>query len=196
MKNRKTVVVSFLLIAVLLMGIGYAAVSDTLNFDGSAVIEGDQVQHEFDLDVKITAVAEEDEVWVNYASNTVEINKADDIIVNIIDDTADDVQDSAKFQIHSLSDAGEAQVIWFKVANESAHAATLSPSVITEQGTGDYFTAEYKIYESDGVTETSTLPAKSGDVAGEVLVKLTITLKNTPSEAYSASFSFSIGANV
>lgn len=195
MKNRKIVVASFLLIAVLLMGIGYAAVSDTLNFDGDAVINGEQVQHEFDIDVKITAVADDDMVWVEYASSSVEINKADDLIVNIIDDTADNVQDSAKFQIYSLSDAGDEQVIWFKVENESAHVATLNPSLVTEQGTGDYFTAEYKIYETDGTTETLELPAKDGDVNGEVWVKLTVTLKNTPSEAYSASFSFSIGAN-
>ena len=195
MKNRKIVVASFLLIAVLLMGIGYAAVSDTLNFDGDAVIKGEQVQHEFDIDVKITAVADDDMVWAEYASSSVEINKADDLIVNIIDDTADNVQDSAKFQIYSLSDAGDEQVIWFKVENESAHVATLNPSLVTEQGTGDYFTAEYKIYETDGTTETLELPAKDGDVNGEVWVKLTVTLKNTPSEAYSASFSFSIGAN-
>lgn len=195
MKNRKIVVASFLLIAVLLMGIGYAAVSDTLNFDGDAVINGEQVQHEFDIDVKITAVADDDMVWAEYASSSVEINKADDLIVNIIDDTADNVQDSAKFQIYSLSDAGDEQVIWFKVENESAHVATLNPSLVTEQGTGDYFTAEYKIYETDGTTETLELPAKDGDVNGEVWVKLTVTLKNTPSEAYSASFSFSIGAN-
>ena len=196
MKNRKIVVASFLLIAVLLMGIGYAAVSDTFNFDGSAKISGDETQSQFDLDVRITAVAKEDKIWVPYqAGGVVEIEDPD-LIVNIIDDTGDDVQDSAKFQIMGLADAGDYQDIWFKIENESSHATTLKRFDVTETGTGDFFESNYVIYDSTGTNVVTEIPAKAGDVNGAVWVKLTVTLKSTPAEAYEAGFVFAIGANV
>ena len=196
MKNRKVIVTAFLLIAVMIVGVGYAAVSDTLNFGGDATVSDSQAQHQFDLDVRITAVSEDNVTWVDYAADTTEINRADDLIVNIIDGAGDNVQDSVDFQVFNLADAGDTEVIWFKVENESAHAPTLTESDITEQGTGDHFTANYEIFSTDGVTKTTVLPAKSGSTNGAVLVKLTITLNSTPSDAYQADFSFSIRADV
>ena len=36
MKKRRTIIISFLLLATLVMGVGYAAVADTLNITGRA----------------------------------------------------------------------------------------------------------------------------------------------------------------
>lgn len=191
MKNRKVIVTAFLLVAVMILGVGYAAVVDTLHFNGDATLSQGQVQHEFDLDVMLTAVSEDGSNWIECTPSTVEINRADDLIVNIIDDTGDNVQDSASFQIYSLTDAQESQVIWFKVQNNSAHDATLSKSIITETGTADHFDSAYTLYEEDGTTETTVLPAN-----GVALVKLVITLKTTPSGVYQASFSFAVTAEV
>ena len=76
MKNRKVIVTAFLLVAVMLLGVGYAAVSDTLSFtgdatitltfNGDATISNDQVQQEFDLDVRIAAVSEDNATWIDY----------------------------------------------------------------------------------------------------------------------------------
>ena len=191
MKNRKVIVTAFLLIAVMILGVGYAAVSDSLDFVGDAMISDGQVQHEFDADVKIVAVSEDNATWIDYAPSTVEIDRPNDLIVNIIDGTGDNVQDQADFQIYNLTDAGETQTIWFKVQNDSAHEATLTGTAITETGEGDYFESEYAVYEADGITEATVIPAN-----GNVLVKLVITLKSTPSETYSAHFSFAITAKV
>ena len=191
MKNRKVIVTAFLLISVMILGVGYAAVSDTLNFSGDALISEGQVQHEFDADIKIVAVSEDNATWIDYAPSTVEINRTNDLIVNIIDGAGDNIQDQADFQIDSLTDAGEKQIIWFKVQNDSAHDANLSGTAITETGTGDFFDSDYTVYEDDGTTETTVIPAN-----GTVLVKLEITLKNTPSETYKANFSFAITAKV
>lgn len=188
MKNRKVIVTAFLLVAVMLLGVGYAAVSDTLNFSGDATISGDQAQHEFDVDVRITAVSEDMADWKEYNSAGPEIDIADDLTVDIMG-SGDNEQDVVDFQIFSLSDAGQSQVIWFKVRNDSAHDATLYGSEITENGTHDYFEAVYEIYTADGSATTTVLPA-----AGEVLVKLTITVKGTPTELYQGNFSFVITA--
>ncbi len=188
MKNRKVIVTAFLLVAVMLLGVGYAAVSDTLNFGGDATISGDQAQHEFDVDVRISSVSEDMTDWHDYSSSGPEIDLADDLTVDIMG-SGDNEQDVVDFQIFSLTDAGEAQVIWFKVVNDSAHDATLYGSTITENGTHDYFDAAYAIYTADGSATTTVLPA-----GGEVLVKLTITVKATPTELYQGNFSFVITA--
>ena len=190
MKNRKVIVTAFLLIAVMVLGVGYAAVSDTLIFSGNATISDGQVQHEFDLDVRITEVSDDNATWYPYIAGTPEINRDQDLVVDIAGVT-EDVQDLATFQIYNLTDAGEKQVIWFKVENASAHDAVLTKSIITENGTGDHFDSEYQVYESNGTTETTVLEAQSS-----VLVKLTITLKSTPSETYTGNFSFNILAEV
>ena len=191
MKNRKVIVTAFLLVAVMLLGVGYAAVSDTLNFGGDATISGDQAQHEFDLDVRIEAVSETNSGYVPYNPAGPEINLDNDLVVDIMG-SGDNEQDVVDFQIFNLSDAGDTQVIWFKVVNESSHDANLITELdnkITENGTHDYFDSNYVIYAADGSTTTTVLPAN-----GEVLVKLTITVKATPTELYQGNFSFVITA--
>ena len=188
MRNRKVIVTAFLLVAVMLLGVGYAAVSDTLNFGGDATISGDQAQHEFDVDVKITAVSEDMADWEDYSSAGAEINRENDFVVDIMG-SGDNQQDVVDFQIFSLSNAGQYKEFWFKVENESAHDATLIPSDITENGTHDYFEASYEIYTADGSATTRVLPAN-----GEVLVKVIISVKATPTELYQGNFSFVITA--
>ena len=191
MKNRKVIVTAFLLVAVMLLGVGYAAVSDTLNFNGDATISNDQVQKEFDLDVKIAAVSEDNVSWIDYKGGAqAEIHRPDDLIVGI-SGTDDNVQDTASFQIYNLTDKGDEEVIWFKVTNDSAFDADLTKSAVTEVGTHDFFGAEYTIYQADGTTETTVLPAN-----GEVLIELVITLKDTPAESYQGNFSFTVVATV
>jgi hypothetical protein len=188
MKNRKVIVTAFLLVAVMLLGVGYAAVSDTLNFGGDATISGDQAQHEFDVDVRITHVSEDMADWKAYSSEGAEIERADDFIVDIMG-SGDNEQDLVDFQIFCLSNAGQSKEFWFKVKNDSAHDATLKGSDITENGTHDYFEADYEIYTADGSTTTEVLPA-----GGEVLVKVIISVKATPTELYQGNFSFVITA--
>lgn len=194
MKNRKVIVTAFLVLAIMLLGVGYAAVSDVLQFSGNATLSDGQVQHEFDVDVKITAVSEDGSTWIDYNPSGAEIERANDLVVGITG-VGDDEQDIATFQIYNLTDAGEAEVIWFKVENDSIHDADLTGTTITETGLGDHFDSEYTIYKTDGVTETTVLPGRTDAGAGSVLVKLVITLKSTPSESYVADFAFSIRAD-
>ena len=55
MKNRKIVVVAFLLIAVLLLGVGYAALTDTLDITGSADVNVSDLEKEFEEDIYFSA---------------------------------------------------------------------------------------------------------------------------------------------
>ena len=51
MKNRKRVIVAFMLVAVMLLGVGYAALSDDLFITGSATILEDNAEDAFAADV-------------------------------------------------------------------------------------------------------------------------------------------------
>ncbi|MBO5907109.1 MAG: hypothetical protein J6Q85_03025 [Clostridia bacterium] len=190
MKNRKVIVTAFLLIAAMILGVGYAAISDTLFFSGDATISDEQVQSEFDLDIGIVATSETNGDWKAYDAAAPEINIDGDLVVDITG-TGDNEKDNVDFQIFGLADEGDEQIIWFKVENKSLHDANLAPSVVLESGTGDYFEAVYKIYESDGTTEATILEA-----GGSVLVKLSVTVKGTPAETYQGTFSFNIHAEV
>ena len=55
MKNRRTVVVAFLLVAVMLLGIGYAALTDTLTIIGNAHVDLDTANKTFDERIYFSA---------------------------------------------------------------------------------------------------------------------------------------------
>lgn len=101
MKNRKTVVVAFLLVAVLLLGVGYAALSETLTLIGNAVIDMKQAEVNFDAKV--------------YFSNAEVVSSPNTEV-----DTVGGIgTDDATFTVHSLSTMGDVAVFTFTIANES-----------------------------------------------------------------------------
>ena len=101
MKNRKTVVVAFLLVAVLLLGVGYAALSDTLTLIGNATIDMKQAEVNFDAKV--------------YFSNAEVVSSP-----NVEADSVGGIgSDDATFTAHSLSTKGDVAVFKFTIANES-----------------------------------------------------------------------------
>lgn len=56
MKNRKSVIVAFLLVAAMLLGVGYAALTDTLTITGTLAASADDFKEEFDEDIYFSAV--------------------------------------------------------------------------------------------------------------------------------------------
>ena len=60
MKNRKFAVVAFLLVAVLVLGVGYAALTTNLNIDGGATVSVEGAQSSYADDIKFTAVSTPD----------------------------------------------------------------------------------------------------------------------------------------
>lgn len=57
MKNRKTVVVAFLLVAAMLLGVGYAALTDTLNVAGDFEVSHANAENAFDEEVYFSNVS-------------------------------------------------------------------------------------------------------------------------------------------
>lgn len=61
MKNRRIALIAFMLVAVLTMGIGFAAYSTTLAINGTTAVSGDAV--EFTKDVHFTTVTSSNEAF-------------------------------------------------------------------------------------------------------------------------------------
>ena len=78
MKNRKTIIVAFLLVAALCIGIGYAALSDTLKVSGTANLDASAAVNVFDDDVYFSAVTSQELCTAHIVRlNTIDTNATD-----------------------------------------------------------------------------------------------------------------------
>ena len=117
MKNRRTIVMAFLLCACLIVGMGYAAVTDTLTIGGTANISADQADIDFDADVyfsKATDVMSGTNVklgtaTIGNATATATDNGVNDHIAFTIDNSGDNagfavVNNTATFTVTVKND--------------------------------------------------------------------------------------------
>ena len=160
MKNRRTVVVAFLLCAVMLLGVGYAALSDTLDITGSADVNQSAAEEAFNEDIFFSAAV------ANETGNTASINA--------------DNNDKASFTANTLKGKDDKVTFTFTIKNDGDVAATVTPKLNASLGNTNptYFTIE-----SDWGGASKTLDAHS-----ELTYTVTVTLIKTPTETISGSF--------
>ena len=174
MKNRKIVVVAFLLIAVLLLGVGYAALTDTLTIIGNAHIDVDTANKTFDERIYFSAA----EATSTTGTGTTA-------------DTASFTADDATYTANKLAIKGEKSVFTFTITNVSNVDAEITVNTKKLSGDNnpsnsntDKFTVEYSY--PDGMTI-----AKNG---GTITVVVTVTLKDVVTSATSATFGIELTA--
>ena len=160
MKNRKTVVVAFLLCAVMLLGVGYAALSDTLDITGSADVNQSAAEEAFNEDVYFSAAV------ANQAGNTASVNA--------------DNNDKASFTAATLKGKGDQVTFTFTIKNNGDVDATVTPKLNATLGNTN---PEYFSISSDWNGEAKTLEAHS-----EITYTLTVELLKTPTDTISGSF--------
>ena len=174
MKNRKIVVVAFLLIAVLLLGVGYAALTDTLTIIGNAHIDVDTANKTFDERIYFSAA----EATSTTGTGTTA-------------DTASFTADDATYTANKLAVKGEQSVFTFTITNVSNVDAEIT--VNTKKLSGDNnpsnsntekFTVEYSYPQG-------TTIAKNG---GTIRVVVTVTVKEPVTSATSATFGIELTA--
>lgn len=160
MKNRKTVVVAFLLVAVMLLSVGYAALTDVLDITGSADVNQSAAEESFNEDIHFsTAVA-------NQTGNTASVNA--------------DNKDKASFTANTLKGKDDEVTFTFTIVNEGDLAATVTPTLNATAGNTK---PEYFDISSDWDGETKTLAA-----GGSLTYTVTVKLLKTPTETISGSF--------
>ena len=159
MKNRKGLI-SLMLVAVLLLGIGYAALTDTLDITGSADVNQSAAEEAFNSDVYFSAAV------ANEAGNTASVNA--------------DNNDKASFTANTLKGKGDKVTFTFTIKNDGDVDATVTPKLNASLGNTN---PEYFSISSDWAGEAKVLAAHS-----EVTYTLTVELLKTPTNTISGSF--------
>ena len=167
MKNRKTIIVSFMLVACMLMAVGFAALTDTLNLNGEAEVDFNTANSGFDADVYFAEAV---------ANNAV---KGDDALV-----TADN--DIARFSVRSLAAKDETATFTFTVQNDNEFDAYVKVNEEKTLNNND----EY--FETSVDTPEFVVPA-NGTATFTVTVKLLKTPQlDTVGDKVTASFVYEL----
>lgn len=154
MKKQKTIFGLAILAAILMLGIGYAAVSDiTLNIGGAADALADS-----DFDVIFTN--EENDITINKTNAPQATVTAD---VNTNDKT------QANISVSGLTTKGEKVEVTYTIANNSADLSA-SLTATTSNSNNDYFSI------TSSITDTPVVVAKDETTT----VKVTVELIKTP----------------
>ena len=159
MKNRKSLI-AVLLVAVMLLGIGYAALTDTLDITGSADVNQSAAEEAFNEDIYFSAAV------ANEAGNTASVNA--------------DNNDKASFTAKTLKGKGDKVTFTFTIKNDGDVAATVTPKLNASLGNTN---PEYFSLTSDWDGDSKVLAANS-----EITYTLTVELLKTPTETIAASF--------
>jgi hypothetical protein len=174
MKNKRTVVVAFLLVAAMLLGVGYAALTDTLTIIGNAHIDVDTANKTFDEKVYFSDAK---------ATSTTGTGTTADIASYSTDD--------ATFTANKLAVVGEKSVFTFTITNDSnvdaiisVAATKLSGDTNPSNSNTEKFTVDYSY--PDGMTI-----AKQG---GTIDVVVTVTVNEPVTSATSATFGIELTA--
>ena len=160
MKNRKSLI-AVLLVAVMLLGIGYAALTDTLDITGSADVNQSAAEEAFNEDIYFSAAV------ANETGNTASVNA--------------DNNDKASFTAKTLKGKGDKVTFTFTIKNDGDVAATITPKLNATLGNTN---PEYFSLTSDWAGASKTLAGGGA----EVTYTVTIELLKTPTETIAGSF--------
>ncbi len=160
MKNRKSILVVFLLTAAMLMSVGYAALTDVLDITGSADVNQSAAEEAFNEDIYFSAAV------ANEEGNTASVNA--------------DNKDKASFTANTLKGAGNQATFTFTIKNDGDLAATVTPTLNATAGNTK---PEYFAITSDWNGTAKTLEA-----GGSLTYTVTVKLLQTPTETISGSF--------
>ncbi|MBR2342877.1 MAG: hypothetical protein IKA64_01325 [Clostridia bacterium] len=115
MKNRKIVVVALLLVAVLTLGMGYAALNDYLTIGGFAEISATGAETGFDEKV----------YFLNDAPNSPTVVQGSTTGSFVDTATISDDPDIARFSVNSINSSGDKVVLMYTIKNDSDHNAKI-----------------------------------------------------------------------
>ena len=174
MKNRRITIVAFLLLAALTLGIGYAALSDTLWITGSASVGADAGQDAFENDIYFSK-AISDQTRVRAEIDPTDNNKATMTMVTYEDKTQ-----------MPLKKVGDQLVATFTVQSKSDLDAKIKATV-TSNANPEYF----EVYTNWGDVAQDLLAGKTADVT------VTVVLIKTPNNgAVQTSFEIRLDVTV
>lgn len=123
MKNRRNVIVAFLLIATMLLGVGYATLTEELTLTGSAIVDHAAAEDTFEAAVYFTEPSPSDNTLADYI-------------------TVSGDGDTATFNVTSLDAVNESTTLTVKIKNDNAFPVYVTVGTPTETESSDCFTFE------------------------------------------------------
>lgn len=199
MKKRRIVTVSFLLIAVLMMGIAFAALTDNLFIKGEAYLKTDIAQPAFDA--KVHFVQES----ADGALKTERVSGTGTSSVSGVEEKAEvgtTDNDSATFHVYSLGQKDEYVIFSFVIANESdQYDAYITLDANSATANSDLLKVEYSIDNAtwNATTDVSayeTICPKATDAGfGYKTVYVKVTLIKAPTDSFTAAISVDLTAS-
>ena len=164
MKAKRLTVVAFLLCAIMILGVGFAALTNVLDIQGTADVSQSAAESEFNEDIYFSEVS-------TYDANTA--GEAKSYTASIVANN----NDKATFTVTGLATKDDYATITFTIKSKSDRDAVVTPSVTTNTK------AEYFAISSDWNSQPKDLAANS-----EIKISITVTLLQTPTETISGSF--------
>ena len=189
MKNRKTIVTAFVLVACMLIGVGYAAVTDNFTINGQATITEQGANDSFNEDIRFMGIVVGSEV------------KSDVLASENLGYTAscNVPLDQASFHVNDLKKVGDSKTIIFRVGNYGEIDSVLKlegtntnivSNPITDPVTPSPFEVTYSL------TGDTNLPKAADDgTPNYVDITVTVTVVEAVVEETTADFVFKFTAN-
>lgn len=173
MRNRKAVIVTFMVVACMLMTIGFAALNDTLDITGQAEVNHANAQSAFDEEVFFSGVS----TGAGYTAEV--ISNANPMLDG----------DTARFTVTGLAGEGDSLTMTFTITNNNKFAVScvMDPTNTTVTNS-EYFSCTTNVADA-----TFTINAED-----TYDVEVTVTLLKTPqlSEGQTVSSNFAIQYDV
>ncbi len=154
MRNRNTVVVAFLLVAVMILAVGYAALTDVFTISGTANVLTNQSSAVFDAKIYFLSA--------QYPTKEAGTTTGTSGILDAASVGSD--PDQASFTVNSLALKDEYAIFTFVIKNESEFAATIAITQEPSSNSG-YFDTDVAFPNGNTIA-----------AGGELTVQVTTTL--------------------
>lgn len=196
MRTRRFTITAFLLCAIMVLGIGFAALTDQLDINGTVEISGTQAETTFDGDVYFDVDGFNAVTDVKKSGSTEHTQNAT---------AGGNVQfsvdgDTATFMSTTFADVGDTTAIDFTIVNEFQKKVKITATISYTDNTGNVFNAEIDTNNTGwsfaGGTYTAEIDAKTGDTNGTIELTLAVELVSVPNETVNADVKVTFIAEV
>ena len=165
MKKNRTLVISLLLVAALALGVGYAALTDVLDINGTVDVNQSAAEEAFDVDIRFSSAV------ANETGNLASVVDTD--------------PDMASFTVSTLKGANDTATFTFTILNDSDVDANVTPTLASDGNTN----SEYFDISSDWAGQPRVIAAGQSNT-----YTITVTLKKTPTETIHGAFHIELTA--
>ena len=177
MRNRKIIVTAFVLVAVMLMAVGFAVLTDNLIIAGEANANTSKSQDEWEKDVYFDSATPVTTTGTSGIADEASVGQSNN--------------DHANYKVKSLALEGQVATFKFVIANDNETydaKITIDDGYPTNTNT-KYYSVDYIYGDGDGDDDDTIVPA-----GGTLEVTVVVEMLQDPSENLSAQFTLNLTA--